>query len=189
MTAELASVLNRAGAQGWIHVQSLDRDGEVGLGADELVVTASMFKIAVMLELARQAAAGRLGLEARTRVPAGRRTLGPTGISILSDDVELSVRDLAVLRAEVRRVMALQVWPHRLSSGFPDGVRVSAKTGTLPGIRNEVGVVEYQDGGRWAVAVFTRARSYAARQPGIDAAIGTVARPAIEHLRAAGPGS
>ena len=44
--------------------------------------------------------------------------------------------------AEVRRIMALQVWPHRLTAGFDDGIRISAKTGTLPGIRNEAGVVE-----------------------------------------------
>ncbi|MYZ41175.1 serine hydrolase, partial [Streptomyces sp. SID4917] len=59
--------------------------------------------------------------------------------------------------ADVRRWLEFQVWPHRLRSGFPDGVKVSGKTGTLPSVRNEIGVVEYPDGGRYAVAVFTRA--------------------------------
>jgi beta-lactamase class A len=85
--------------------------------------------------------------------------------------------------AEVRRIMALQVWPHRLSSGFPDGVTVAGKTGTLPGIRNEVGVVTYPDGGRYAVAVFTRAHTYEGQRPEIDAAIGTAARLAVEEIR------
>jgi beta-lactamase class A len=76
------------------------------------------------------------------------------------------------------------VWPHRLRSGFGDEVTVAAKTGTLPGIRNEAGVVTYPDDGRYAVAVFTRARTYAWQQPNIDAAIGTAARLAVEHLRA-----
>ena len=89
--------------------------------------------------------------------------------------------------AEMRRIMSLQVWPHRLTSGFPDGVAVSAKTGTLPGIRNEAGVVQTADGRRFAVAVFTRARSFEYRRPAIDAAIGTGARLAIDHLQALSP--
>ncbi|MEU4743858.1 serine hydrolase [Actinosynnema sp. NPDC023658] len=86
--------------------------------------------------------------------------------------------------APVRRAMGLQVWPHRLASGFPfDDVRVAGKTGTLPTVRNEVGVVEYPDGGRYAVAVFTRSASTAFTLPAADAVIGTAARLAVEHLR------
>lgn len=71
----------------------------------------------------------------------------------------------------------------RLASGFPEGVRISSKTGTLPFLRNEAGVVEYPDGGRYAVAVFTRAEELAFRQPDLDRVIGTVARLAVDHLR------
>ncbi|GLW62024.1 serine hydrolase [Actinomadura rubrobrunea] len=86
--------------------------------------------------------------------------------------------------AQMRRFFGLQVWPHRLSSGFPyDDVRVSGKTGTLPTIRNEIGVVEYPDGGRYAVAVFTRSPLPAAVLPQADAVIGTSARLAVEALR------
>jgi beta-lactamase class A len=86
--------------------------------------------------------------------------------------------------AQMRRLFGLQVWPHRLSSGFPyDDVRVSGKTGTLPTLRNEVGVVEYPDGGRYAVAVFTRSLLPVAVLPEADASIGTTARLAIEALR------
>lgn len=86
--------------------------------------------------------------------------------------------------AEMRRMLGLQVWPHRLASGFPDdAIRVAGKTGTLPGIRNEVGVVEYADGGRYAAAVFTVTERRAATIPAIDAAIGSVARIAVDALR------
>ncbi|GLF92999.1 serine hydrolase [Streptomyces yaizuensis] len=86
---------------------------------------------------------------------------------------------------ELRAVLGLQVWPHRLTSGFPyDDVRVYGKTGTLPTVRNEAGLIEYPDGGRYAVAVFTRAARTAARQPAADAAIGTAARLAVRALRA-----
>ncbi|WCB92243.1 Beta-lactamase regulatory protein BlaB [Baekduia alba] len=87
--------------------------------------------------------------------------------------------------ASMRRMLGLQVWPHRLASGFPyDDVRVSGKTGTLPTMRHEIGVVEYPDGGRYAVAVLTQAAAIAATQPQVDAAIGSVARAAVERLRA-----
>lgn len=86
--------------------------------------------------------------------------------------------------AAVRRMLGLQVWPHRLASGFPfDDVRVAGKTGTLPTVRNEAGVVEYPDGGRYAVAVFTRSASTAFTLPAADAVIGTAARLAVEQLR------
>lgn len=86
--------------------------------------------------------------------------------------------------ARVRDVMSAQIWPHRLTAGFPDGVRIAAKTGTLPGIRNEAGVLGYPDGRRYAVAVFTRAESLAWRAPAIDAAIGRAAWLGISALRA-----
>lgn len=86
--------------------------------------------------------------------------------------------------AWMRTVLGLQVWPHRLATGFPyDDVDVSGKTGTLPTLRNEAGVVEYPDGGRYAVAVFTRSFSPALNQPRADAVIGTAARMAVDHLR------
>jgi beta-lactamase class A len=87
--------------------------------------------------------------------------------------------------AEARRILATQVWPHRLASGFADddAVRVSGKTGTLPTIRNEAGVVEYPDGERYAVAVFTHSPSPARKNPAADAVIGRAARIAIDQLR------
>ena len=89
--------------------------------------------------------------------------------------------------ASVRHTMAQQIWPHRLSSGFEPGVEIAAKTGTLPAVRNEAGVVTYPDGRQFAVAVFTRADSLDERQPAVDAVIGTAARIAIEDLRSPRP--
>lgn len=85
---------------------------------------------------------------------------------------------------QARDIMALQIWPHRLTSGFPAGVRIAAKTGTLPTWRNEAGVVTYPDGRQHAVAVFTRAASLTDRQPLVDASIGRAGFAAVEHLRA-----
>lgn len=88
--------------------------------------------------------------------------------------------------AEVRHIMSLQVWPHRLEAGFEDGIAVSGKTGTLlGGVRNEVGVVEYPDGARYAVAVYLRSRRPESRQLATDLCIGTLARIAVDSLRGA----
>lgn len=88
--------------------------------------------------------------------------------------------------ANVRRWLGLQVWPHRLSSGFPGAnVKISAKTGTLPTVRNEAGVVEFAGGGRYAVAVFTTAADATSRVPARDHFIGEAATLAVDYLREA----
>jgi beta-lactamase class A len=84
--------------------------------------------------------------------------------------------------AFVREVMGEQVSTQRLASGFGPRVAVASKTGTLPGIRNEAGVVTFPDGRRVAVAVFTRCESLADRNPAVDAAIGDGGRMAVEAL-------
>jgi beta-lactamase class A len=281
----LASAFQAARVQGFLHAVDVDGDAEVGHSGDEPVVLASVFKIPILLELFRQASRDEIDLVEQVTVPPGGRTLGPTGLSVMRDEIRLSWRDLALLMmsvsdnaatdvvlrrvglervnatlrslglsrtvltgdcatilaelredlglaegeavpeidveelgscrsldagrtsrstpretaallrliwrdeaappaacAEMRRIMYAQVWPHRLGSAFGDGFRRGAKTGTLPGIRNEAGVVECPDGRRWAVAVFTRAPTTRRHLPAADAVIGTAARIAIDHL-------
>jgi beta-lactamase class A len=274
-----------------VHAVDLASGAEVGRAPDRPVVAASVFKIPVLLELCRQASDGRLALTDRLRLPAADRTLGGVGLSVMLDDAELSVRDVAYLMmavsdnhatdvqidlvgrdainrgleglgldvtrltsdcrglfesiaadigedvdddalsrpdaalrarllraaafdpartsattarettsllneiwadtaappdacAEVRRVLGLQVWPHRLAAGFPDSrVKISGKTGTVTYVRNEAGVVEYPDGGRYAVGVFVRDPAEELRNPDADRVIGTLARRAVDALR------
>jgi beta-lactamase class A len=85
--------------------------------------------------------------------------------------------------AMVRRMMAQQQNTQRLASGFKDEVTVAAKTGTLPTVRNEAGVVVFPDGQAYAVAVFTRSAHLADRDAALDAAIGQVAATAVATLR------
>ncbi|MFF2378717.1 serine hydrolase [Streptomyces sp. NPDC058108] len=265
---------------------------EVAVGADEPVVLASVFKVLLVLEFARQVAAGQLDPRDRVRVTAADR-LGGWGTAGCADDVELSLRDLAffamsvsdnaaadllldrvgldtvrllagelglgrtrvvggprdvlesmladvgarderefavrypglpedrkrrmaaldplrtnagtarettrLLRliwrdeaavpeacAQVRDLMSRQVFRHRLASGFPGDTVIAAKTGTLPGLHMEAGVVRYPDGRCYAVSVFARTRRLAVTGPEVDAAIGTAARIAVEFLRDAG---
>ncbi|WP_433223140.1 serine hydrolase [Microtetraspora malaysiensis] len=286
---QLEQIFRTAGVTGWLHAVDIDTGREVGLGADEPVVLASVFKVPLLVAFYRQAERGLIDPAERVTVSPEGRPGGGTGVSAMLDEVTASLRDLAYLTisvsdnasadtllarvglgevnatladlglprtwvehscadlftamredagaadmaelsqmttdpavlsrlrvldparasrstcrdmtrllgmiwrdeaagpascAAVRRLMGLQVWPHRLASGFPyDDVAVSGKTGTLPTVRNEVGVIEYPDGGRYAIAVFTRSIGTAQNQPRADAAIGTAARVAVDHLR------
>jgi beta-lactamase class A len=84
---------------------------------------------------------------------------------------------------ELRRALALQVWPHRLAAGFPeDDVVVSGKTGTVPALRAEAGVVERPAGRSFAITVVTRSETAALNLPRVDAAIGACARMAVDAL-------
>lgn len=288
ITDDLREAFADVGARGFVHAREVgvENGPEAGLGADDPVVLASVFKIPVALAFAEEVAAGRLDETGRTRVTSRYRISG-IGTAGAADDVEMSWRDLALFmmtmsdnaatdvvfhrvgqaavdavltrnglvrtritgccedlfaalttdvgiddveaafasltpdqlgklsildperttsstpreitalldaiwtgRAAspracetVRSIMARQVWPHRLASGFDSDVRVCGKTGTLPTLRNEAGVVTYPDGRSYAVAVFTRASSPDLRQPAVDAVIGRAGRLAVDHLR------
>lgn len=122
----------------------------------------------------------------RMRDPQRTTSSTPREITTLLDAIWADTAASPPACAIVRGYMAEQIWPHRLTSGFPNGVTIAAKTGTVPGIRNEAGVVGYPDGKQYAVAVFTRADDLAERRPEVDASIGRSARLAVEHLRALG---
>lgn len=264
------------------HAIDLGSGTSVGVGDDEPVVAASVFKVPVLLEYVRQAGTGELDPARRVHTVPQASSPGPSGLSVFSDPAEWSLRDVATSMitvsdnaatdivmdlvgrervnsklaelglpgtqligdcaaiyaslaadleverlsdaeltiadsarvasfavctpsetnrttpreaarllqllwtdqaaapaacAEARRILGLQVWPHRLSSGFPeDGLTISGKTGTIGIVRNEIGVVEFPDGRCHAIAVFVRSEDLKPRHPEADRLIGTVAR-------------
>ncbi len=58
--ARLEEILRTAGCEGSVHALDIDSGVSVGLHAERVVVAASVFKVAVALEVYRQAAAGDL---------------------------------------------------------------------------------------------------------------------------------
>ncbi|MEV6830748.1 serine hydrolase [Amycolatopsis sp. NPDC051102] len=263
----LSAFFEAVGVQGYLHACRLGSSDETGLAADAPVVLASVVKVPLALEFARQVAAGLLDPADRVRASAADR-LGGTGSAGFADDAEYSLRDAARLAlsvsdntaadllfdrvgvdnvrsllaelgltrttvigsprdllrtiiedteagrplraldplrtsattpremttllsaiwagdvgAPIREWMSAQVSWHRLAAGFPPEVAVAGKTGTMPGIRNEIGVATYPDGAAYAVAVFTVGGAETLRRPDIDHAIGAAARAAVDQLR------
>lgn len=85
-----------AGCDAFLNVCDIDDDHDVALEADALVVSASVFKVAVALELFAQAATGELDPAERVRVDPRDSLRAPAGLSLFRDEVEVSLRDLAV---------------------------------------------------------------------------------------------
>lgn len=94
MTAGFAELFADAGVRGWMHAVPVRRsDVEAGVGADEPVVMASVYKLPVLVTFCRMVDGGELDpREPVTLEPEGR-TPGPTGVSQFLDPVRLSLRD------------------------------------------------------------------------------------------------
>jgi beta-lactamase class A len=80
-----------------IAARHLGTGEELAVHADESFPTASSIKIAVLIELYRQAQAGELSLRERQKYTLHDRTLGSGLLSDLDEGLEPTLRDLAVL--------------------------------------------------------------------------------------------
>ena len=75
--ASVRRVLDAVGVTGFVHARAIDDAREVALDADAPVVMASVFQVAVCLELYRQAAVAQVDLAERHLVPVASRSPGP----------------------------------------------------------------------------------------------------------------
>lgn len=85
-----------ADTTGWLHAIDIDRGDEIGVGADETVALASVFKVPLLVALHRAADAGRLRLDQPVEISADR-TAGVAGLAAMQDEAVLTLRDLALL--------------------------------------------------------------------------------------------
>lgn len=98
MTApeRIRAVFADAGCTGWLHARRCDGSAdEVSIDGIERVVTASVYKLPLLLAYCRAVDAGRIDPLARLTLVPAECTPGPTGISALHDPVTMSRRDLA----------------------------------------------------------------------------------------------
>jgi beta-lactamase class A len=270
-STDFDAVFDAAGARGYVHAIDLDRDMEIRHDGDTVSPSGSMGKVPVLVTFMRAMAAGRFSLQDRVRVSPEGRTPGPTGISAMQNEVELSWWDVAALMigisdnhatdmilglvpprevtgtmrelglaqttldgtiadmsahgsadswlttpAEMTRLLATiwrdEVTPPELCAqmrtmlqrcathnglvtGFPLPLQmgIGHKTGTGSGrpdgfgVTNETGVVEYPDGGRYAVTVITRTpmQTWRVKDERVFTAIGRAAKLAVDGLRGA----
>jgi beta-lactamase class A len=95
--AEIRDLFLRAGCTGTVCAGEVTGTHTYGLDADEPVAPASVVKVQIGLTVLNAIAEGTVDGTRRVLLPAARRTRGPAGISLLSDDVEMSVRDLITM--------------------------------------------------------------------------------------------
>jgi beta-lactamase class A len=86
----------------------------------------------------------------------------------------------APVAADVRAWMGRQLTGGRLARLAPGGVAVFGRSGSLPGWRNEVGVWEWPDGRRHAVAIFARFTRDNARE--VELAMSRAALALVERF-------
>lgn len=88
--------LKEIGLTGSAYAAPVDSVLGIGFAEHELVTPASVMKIQVALTIENLIARGLLDGTEKRVVPRGPRTPGPTGMSLMRDDVVMSVRDLVV---------------------------------------------------------------------------------------------
>ncbi|MFI8854464.1 serine hydrolase [Streptomyces sp. NPDC053499] len=99
---KLREMFDDAGVRGWLHVAELRRPAaRITVDADEAVLMGSVYKVPLMVAYCRQVDAGTLDPRHRVTLPPGDRLPGPTGISLLQDEVSMSLRDLVVMMMSV----------------------------------------------------------------------------------------
>lgn len=101
-SAALATIARDAGVTAWVHATRLAGEPRcVDLRGDEPVATASLYKLPLALAWADLVSAGELDERARLDLPARSRAAGPTGVSMLLDDLTLTERDAVRLMLAV----------------------------------------------------------------------------------------
>lgn len=115
----IREIFTRAGISGCMHVVDVHEPGrQVEVRADERIVIASVFKILLVLEFARQVVAGQLDPAERVLVRAEDR-LGGWGVAGCADDVEISLRDLAYFTMSVSDNTAADLLLRRVGPDVP----------------------------------------------------------------------
>lgn len=104
----------QSGCEAALHVLDLETGAELGVRSDAPVVLASVFKIFVALEFYAQVSANLLDPTERIELRPGDRTAGPTGVSLFSDPVQISLRDLCVQMMSVSDNTATDVLLRRV---------------------------------------------------------------------------
>ncbi|MFI8834956.1 serine hydrolase [Streptomyces afghaniensis] len=117
----LREMFDDAGVRGWLHVAELHRPtAAVTVDADEAVLMGSVYKMPLAVAYCRQVDAGVLDPRQRVTLPPQDRLPGPTGISQLSDEVSMSLRDLVVMMMSISDNAAADAVLHHVGAAAFD---------------------------------------------------------------------
>jgi beta-lactamase class A len=94
---EVAEVFRDLGVSGTAAVLDLESGATFDVAGDDLVSPASVMKIQVALAVADACVTGKLDAREQRTLHSERRTPGPVGISLMQDEVWMSIRDLSTL--------------------------------------------------------------------------------------------
>ena len=97
----LRDVFAHADVDGYLVARDLGTGQSVAHAGDEHVVLASVFKIAILVEMYRQQDSGELDVTEPVTVPLEGRSEGGTGLSVMCDPVTMSWRDLGSLMMSI----------------------------------------------------------------------------------------
>ncbi len=92
----VSDVVDQLGLTGAAYAAPVAGGRGRGLGADDLVTPASLVKIQVALAVENAILAGVIDGRARRILPSECRTPGPSGLSLMHDEISMSVRDLVI---------------------------------------------------------------------------------------------
>ena len=196
----VGGVLAEVGCTGSVHAVALNGSAQWGHAEDEPMAPASVIKVPIALAALDAMAASRLDGRARVRLSAEGRTPGPAGLSLLSDDVEMSVRDLVPLMLTISDNVATDalvdllgveaVNDHVQSVGLVETRLTSDLRTMLDGMASEAGFADYAAVERFAPApgeipTTEQVRVRLANSTALDPEVGnrTTAREMAQLLR------
>ena len=93
---DVAEPILELGLTGAAYAAPVSGGPGVGFNEHELVSPASVMKVQIALTIENLSKRGKIDASMPRLVPAVPRTPGPTGMSLMSDDVTISIRDLVV---------------------------------------------------------------------------------------------
>jgi beta-lactamase class A len=111
---KINKIFSDSGLEIGFFARHLQTGTTISRNADALFPTASVFKVPVMAEVYRQAAAGRFALSDRIALEARHKTLSSGVMQTLSDGLSPTIRDLCVLMIIVSDNTATEVLLERI---------------------------------------------------------------------------
>jgi beta-lactamase class A len=98
---DVVDLFGAAACTGSVHAVRVDGTRETGWQPGRPMAPASVVKVLVAVEAEARMADGRLRPTKRVTIGDAERTVGPVGLSLMHDPVQVSLRDLAVLMLTV----------------------------------------------------------------------------------------